>query len=1033
MVKYPDTIVIEYYNGTAWADISAYVVSSLIGEQGLDDILESRVGFLGSLQLELNNVGGLFMPMGGDAVKGLPTLTGFNKGAKIRVRATLGDYNKVLWTGRIDSLNADDGIWEEQRVKLFAVDWFDVATRFPMKGSDILLDKNLSEAMTALLARITIQPEATDIDTGTNTFPAVFEDVKDKTKAIAEINKLALSELGYIYLLKDGTLRVEDSSARKGTRELDKVPVHPDLLTNLLLIDGDDFLLIDGDTLILDEAEEAQLALDMEKLEIILKNDVVNRADVRAYPVRTATALEVVFSLGSPMLVPAGQSITFKAHYKSPDSGQTISATNLQTPVATTDYLMNSAEDGSGSNLTASFTVTATYYGDLVEYLIENEATDDGYITHLQARGYGVYYDTPVTGSYEDADSIEAQGETIFEIDQKYKRNLWDALAYGRSTVEEYKTPKLRVSTARYNANLNASHLMAFLFLDVGSLIEIHENKSGITKHYYILSRKFTIDVEKNISVTYGLRENLSYLSDTLVPIELNFGYIPYNRVNFGHLPKTAGLTRRSVSAWVYPRQVDARIISTITDNSRSGFMFTLGGTNQLQVYQKDYPDLGIWNTDNNSVTASGWHHVAFTRDRSEDTSADPIIYIDGAAVNITEAATPSTGIITDEEGLDLKLRMTDGILSDVRMYDDILTSGEVHELYSNDPYADVVMDNLVFQAPFLNADLGNVDDFTGDIPDGANVFDNIYKAVGIPFGTPFNLREFELHTTPSNAYFSVAYSSTLNLFVAVGDSAGTTTHIMTSPDGVTWTARTSPNESYFEVCWASGLSLFVAVGTNCVATSPDGITWTSRTPAAANDWRGVVWASGLNLLVCVGRSGTGNRVMTSPNGINWTARTSAADNDWRNIAYSAELGLLVATSFDGSANRVMTSSNGTSWTSRTTTDREWSGVVWSKRDAQFVAVASNYSMVSTDGITWTETNHGLANGWRGLAYSTTLGVYMAVADTGTNRVMYSTDGTDWASLTPAADNSWWGICWASDFQIFVIVGYSGTERVMTF
>ena len=49
-----------------------------------------------------------------------------------------------------------------------------------------------------------------------------------------------------------------------------------------------------------------------------------------------------------------------------------------------------------------------------------------------------------------------------------------------------------------------------------------------------------------------------------------------------------------------------------------------------------------------------------------------------------------------------------------------------------------------------------------------------------------------------------------------------------------TWTARTSAGEgnSWVSVCWSPELSLFVATaltGTYRVMTSPDGITWTAR------------------------------------------------------------------------------------------------------------------------------------------------------------------------------------------------------------
>ena len=81
---------------------------------------------------------------------------------------------------------------------------------------------------------------------------------------------------------------------------------------------------------------------------------------------------------------------------------------------------------------------------------------------------------------------------------------------------------------------------------------------------------------------------------------------------------------------------------------------------------------------------------------------------------------------------------------------------------------------------------------------------------------------------------------------------------------GTTWTAQTSAADN----AWRSvtyGNGLFVAVSSsgtgNRVMTSPDGITWTART-AADNSWNSVTYGNGL--FVAVSGSGTGNRVMTS-------------------------------------------------------------------------------------------------------------------------------------------------------------------------
>ena len=93
------------------------------------------------------------------------------------------------------------------------------------------------------------------------------------------------------------------------------------------------------------------------------------------------------------------------------------------------------------------------------------------------------------------------------------------------------------------------------------------------------------------------------------------------------------------------------------------------------------------------------------------------------------------------------------------------------------------------------------------------------------------------------NSWDSVTYGN--GLFAAVSTLG--TPHVMTWPDGVTWTLG---HADEFLVSVTYGNGLFVAVGIKDVMTSPDGITWTAQTPAEANAWDGVTYANGLFVAV---------------------------------------------------------------------------------------------------------------------------------------------------------------------------------------
>jgi hypothetical protein len=250
------------------------------------------------------------------------------------------------------------------------------------------------------------------------------------------------------------------------------------------------------------------------------------------------------------------------------------------------------------------------------------------------------------------------------------------------------------------------------------------------------------------------------------------------------------------------------------------------------------------------------------------------------------------------------------------------------------------------------------------------------------------------------NEWESVTYGN--GLFVAVAET-GTGNRVMTSPDGFAWTSRNAATDNDWQsVTYGNGT--FVAVsdtGTNNrVMTSPDGITWTSQTSAANNAWESVTYGNGLFVAVAcsIGLDGTcnataGNRVMTSPDGITWTSQTSAANNSWISVTYGN--GIFVAVSFDGGSSQVMTSPNGTLWTLRATpssaNENDWWSVTYG--NAMFVAVSetgtNNRVMTSLDGITWkTQDTSTVAGVWGAVTYGN--GKFVAVAyDSGTvNSVM---------------------------------------------
>ena len=262
----------------------------------------------------------------------------------------------------------------------------------------------------------------------------------------------------------------------------------------------------------------------------------------------------------------------------------------------------------------------------------------------------------------------------------------------------------------------------------------------------------------------------------------------------------------------------------------------------------------------------------------------------------------------------------------------------------------------------------------------------------------------FTERSNPKNVQLnSVAYGA--SVFVAVGESDGIDSYIISSSDGTTWTER-SGNKSIALNGVTFGGGLFVAVGDydgvdSLISTSPDGITWTERSTPSVENMHGVTYGNGL--YVAVGANdGTDSTIYTSSDAITWTERSCPVVVPLYSVAYGN--GLFVAV---GQGGTVIKSSDGITWTVSTSgiPAAQLEEVVFSGR---FIAVGlddgSDATIItSLDAITWIEQttpkafdlNSITADPYGGL-------IAVGQADGTDSLILTSLDGESWTEVSNA-------------------------------
>lgn len=499
--------------GVTTTDITADVVLGVQPMRGSYGIKGAgpldRVGETGVLTFALNNsasnsggVQGYYTPGHANA------RAGWDVGVHVWVVLKYGDDTYVKFDGSVNSIVPDAGQYQRQAVIVTCTDWMDEAAVSKLKETPVQEDKRADELITTVVTgSVGRQPRNTSYATGISTFAYSLDNFQDtKTTVLRALADVTMSEMGYLYVI-GGSTTCSDAALFKdvgGTLRFESRHTRP--------LTGDPVVTFD----------ETMVEMRMRRS----RQDLINQTFVTVHPRTLDTAVTKLWELTTTEVVPSvpqSSTITMIAEFTSKvitevnfgaststfARGNQVASTNLTTPVSGTDWIANSASDGSGSSMTSDIAMTISVTGANTAVLqFVNSAANTAYLTTVQVRGIALRDDSATTLSDKDATSITAYGEQDVRINMPYESDANVGLGIAKWQNSVNKDVRNTVPSVGFIGNTSDTLMTQSLLREPGDkigLVEAMTGTLGSGNGFFIQGVDWELDLGSIFSVRWSL------------------------------------------------------------------------------------------------------------------------------------------------------------------------------------------------------------------------------------------------------------------------------------------------------------------------------------------------------------------------------------------------------------------------------------------------------------------------------------------------------------------------------------------------
>ena len=416
---------------------------------------------------------------------GLPT-TQATLDAIQAVIADGGTLDVILYDGRrvrqrklyyLDSLDLSFGPAATRVTVCHGTDWMGIAARTTVSEIPLQQTQRTDQIVQTILAEMPVTPRTVVRETGQSTLDYALDDLRgERATALDALYRVTLSELGYFTAECDDadgeTVRFVDRTYRVVRPMGHKISRAQALVAQ----------------------RSSTHVVDLVRVGIPLR-----RAD--------AGTTTVLYQLGGAAVeMPAGATIYPFGPYRDPaQEAQRVGGADMRTPVASTDYVANTAADGSGTDVTSQLTVTASFGASGVRWTITNTGTTTAYLTTLQARGRGIYDYARAYLEAAPASVAADQPHNILTLDLPYGSDMNVAQSVADNLLDLYRTARTRVDAVTLMASRDVAMATLAVRTRLHDLCSLADDSIGVATAHHVNRLAYRVGAPDDVRVTIDL------------------------------------------------------------------------------------------------------------------------------------------------------------------------------------------------------------------------------------------------------------------------------------------------------------------------------------------------------------------------------------------------------------------------------------------------------------------------------------------------------------------------------------------------